>query len=445
MNSHAVLGNVAGWSFYYIGLGGEIGLLNNGCAPRFNNVAWKPDAPTTVSEIDEISVWDTNATYRNARTIAHASNGSGSTSDWFAMPWIGELYPDEAWTVWASSGNLPTGTQASSNLATGGYFRADYNTQNFSLYSQNFGSGLFAFSPRKMPGMFADATFYNGNDGSSSNVYITHDSPTNTATLSTVGNNVITTFNLPLLSPVSTTQTPGEQRPFTLARSNSTFLPPEWNVTTYSGVRNRLELAETYYDSNASGYQATSGLVRMSTGTANFGYVQLNGLASAGVNLGTSEIGKLAVVNLLRGFMAMGAPAITQAAIPPLPLVVISSPTATDDFPTSVNDINVVWVSTWTRWDWQPYTEGYSSGYTSAAVVHYNAKVSADKGNTWTYINTNVPATPDVYESAYAVTSPVDWDVSNYTGGEYWLRIEAYNASRQLHHTYHVRRVWIKR
>jgi hypothetical protein len=168
-------------------------------------------------------------------------------------------------------------------------------------------------------------------------------------------------------------------------------------------------------------------------------------------SFGSAEIGKLALTNLLRGFMTLGLPATSSSSIPQVPLVSISTPAVTDEF-SNPTTISVVWASTWTRWDSQPYTASYTSAY-AGPTLSYNLKVSKDGGTTWSFINSagvtvSLPvARAGVYNSAYAVTSPIPWDVSSvssYPQANYLLMVEAYE-SRALHRSYHQRQVFIKR
>lgn len=442
LNTRSILSNVSGWLFYYVGLGGEIGLLETS-RPTIHGRAYVPN-DTVYRSVDEISVWSGGADRQCVRVVAHASNSSGSTTDWFSVPGLGDLYPDEAGATWRTTGNLPTGDVAS--FTGGRYFRAIYNHNSLSCYSQGLGQVFDFEPPRKQASNSGPGTLANGNDNASANDYFNQGSPANTANLTAAGGNVQDAFHLPLLSTMQDLASPSGHRPFSLHDNDSTFRPIEWSQPAYVSQRTALALLESYYNTNAGGFQATSGLIRMVEGGTRYAYLQPNGLGKQGAAFGATEIGKVSMVSLMRSFLSLGAPATGAGRIEPQPLVVITSPTATDDFDATVANVSVTWAPQWTRWDGQPYTEAYV-GITST-TVRYNVKLSPDGGTTWTHLVSGAPATKDVYDPVQISTSPLTWPIGALPSGEFYqyiLRVEGYSPTRELHHSYHDRRVYIRK
>jgi hypothetical protein len=312
------------------------------------------------------------------------------------------------------------------------------------MNGQNIGS-ITPYNPRKQPGVYGAPSFFNGNPTASGTNNFNHNGSANTAATTSTGTAVSQDFNFPLSSPL--TSAGNNHRPFSLNSTSAS--PPEWSQTSFSSLRTTLSEVEAYYNSSVSGC-VTSDLVRIASGTAAYAYFQPNGMAPQG-NFGTAQIGKLALVNLLRSFMTLGQATPTAAAVPQVPLVTVSSPAVTDEFD-APSSITVVWASTWTRWDGQKYTSAYSS-YSGPALT-YNLKVSMDGGSTWQFINasgtkiSSPAAKAGVLNASYAVTSPINWNVSSsatYPQGNYVLRVEAFRNGRGLHYSHHERDVFIKR
>src|SRR5205823_5133111 len=109
----------------------------------------------------------------------------------------------------------------------------------------------------------------------------------------------------------------------------------------------------------------------------------ISGLAVQ-ANFGTYELGKSALVSLLRTFLDGGLYASAADHITQLPLVTLQNPpqAAQLNNPTTQP---VSWTSTWQRWGGNTYTEEYPVGWTESAsvTVQYNLKYSNDDGKTW--------------------------------------------------------------
>ena len=441
LNTTSIMSSINGWSFHYMGLGGEMGVDSaNGYAVNACQRPWDL-ANGGAADVDEISGY---GVCTNARIIAHSSDGTMANINWFGLHWIGELYPTmnglDASAVWTSAtagGNLPTGN-AGASVEKKWYFRDNYNDANLEMGTYN--AAVLGYAPRKQPGHYGSPAFFDGNMTGSGNQNFNHNSSaSNVATITAAGNEISQDFNFILPSPLNATSS-AQHRPFSL--NSTAFTTDEWSQSSYSLQRSTLSFAETYYDSDAS--STTSALIRIAQ-AGQYGYFQPTGVATQGT-FGTSQIGKLALVNVLRGFLAMGAPAVAAGNIPQVPLVSISTPAVTDEF-NSPTSINIVWSSTWTRWDGQKYTSAYGATYAGSALT-YNVKFTPDGGSHWYFINTTQTAVPGNLDTTKAVSPPLVWNVSNpaaFPQGNYDIRVEAYRSGRGLHFSYHQRRVYIRR
>jgi len=405
--------SMTGYSFYYVGIGGEIGYdASNGFGSGIpvRRVLWVP-AGGASEGVDEIT---------DAQTHPYMRVISRADDTWWGMHWLGELYPDYATATWIANGNLPVGT--------GNYYRRRYNTLGYSLGD-----------PQKRTNTRGAASFFNGNPTAGNSNWFDHQfRDGNGATLTSSGSLVGQDFNFSLLPTMTAS------RPFLLNDTDTGSQPPEWSAATYQAARNTLSTVEAYYETN--GYTSTedsSALIRISNSGNVCGMI-MNGL-SPQTTFGSAQISKLCMVNLLRGFMIMGSPYITTGNIPQLPLVTISSPTVTDEF-INPSSIYCSWSEAWTRWDGVLYsTQTYPTGYVGTSTVTYNLKYSSDNGASWKFVQTGGAADDGVYSSARALASPYTWNVTTLPEGSYLLRVEGYRQDRRQHYTYHQRRVYIKR
>ena len=434
MNTQAIWSTMNGFSYYYYGMGGEFG---GDTAPFQNGVTYaqKPwvSNSTTPKTVDEIltQTW-ASANIKNARIIMNTAK------TWYAKNWLGELYPDSQYTTWKNTGNLPTGT--------GNFYREAYNSANLTS-APNAWNG----PTRKLGTSTAGegcASFLNGI--SSGSKFFQHDSgPNNTqnATIQQLGVNLQPIFTIPLASPVSCT------RPWCIDYSGSNSKPTEWANSAYSGQRTTLAIPNittggtsvprNFYqsdDSNSGGTWQGSGVVQQSLSNKNAYYV-ISGLAIQ-ANLGSQELGEIAIMEMLRTYMDGGLYG-GSSHITQLPLVTLTAPKPTDQLITPTS-IGVTWTSAWQRWGANPYTEEYAPiTYTAdnSVTINYNLKYSNNSGNSWYFVQDNAAAVTGVYDSSHAITTTNwQWDVSDtsqFPQGDYDLRVEAYRQNYPIHYSFH--------
>ncbi len=401
--------SMTGYSNYYIGLGGEMGYDDsNGFSSGLPIIRkpWNPN-DNSVGRVDEIT---------DAQTENYTRVISNTANTWWGLYWIGELYPDSAYSTWQTNGNLAVGP--------GNFYRAKYSAKGF------------GYDPHKRTDIYGCSSFFNGNNSGSNAQYFNHEFwDSNVGIITNNGLTLAQDFNFPLLGSMTA------RRPFRLNAKNNK--PEEWNTTFYNSRRTTLSTLENYYEAqgNTSSHDS-SALIRMQLGSE-VGSVVMNGL-SPQTQFGSAQISKMCVINLIRGFMAAGNPAITVDRIPQVPMVTISSPTTSDEF-NDPSDIEVSWVTSWNRWDLKPYTETYPSGYSESTNLITNIKYSDDNGKNWYFADDQSPAEVGVKSAAHNSFDPMTWAVDSLPRGNYILRVEVYRELYNLHYSYHQRQIYIKR
>ncbi len=306
LNTTGFMNSVAGWSFYYIGLGGEMGSdSNNGFSSGLPIIGtpWTPNSSSSIN-VDEVSKW---SAMTGIQLIAHSTNGGGTNTDWFSLNWIGELFPDEASAYWVANGNLPigesvvTGATAPTAPFNRRFYHEAYGANYLNAYGQAIGQAFpSSFHDAsnvpvvmKEPGPNGCGSFFNGQVSGNSGSYFSHSSQSNTATLTSTGTAVSQDFNFPLEPTLTSDPSTNLHRTFRLDETNSGSgpgLPNERGESSYVALRSTISVMETYYDSSNSSYY-TSSLIRIAQGGM-YAYFQPNGMAPQG-NFGTAQIGKL--------------------------------------------------------------------------------------------------------------------------------------------------------
>ncbi|OQA89741.1 MAG: hypothetical protein BWY26_01638 [Elusimicrobia bacterium ADurb.Bin231] len=410
MNTQAVWSAMNGFSFYYYGIGGEFGSdmepLPYGIP--FRKMPWSATGETSFLYVDEILPYcngSPNVTYN--KVVARTDNS------WYAKYWLGELYPDYDYSVWKSTGNLPTGV--------GRYYRTNHDT--FTSFGRN---------RTRRTGSKGCSSFFNG--GYSSNRCFKHiSSDSSFGAITSLGNNIASMFNFPLLSSISA------PRPFSLNYSGD--YPTEWNESEYSALRTVLSIPQIdlneriFYDSNYSpfSYDACS-TVKMTKDT-DTAYIAVSGLATQ-ANFGTAQIGKLVLVTLLRSFMDGGLYS-GQDKISQIPYVDLKKPLISDTFDNPLT-ININWDVVWKRWDLEKYTEEYPDDYVETTPLVYAVKYSNDNGKSWYYCLDDTPTSAGKKDYPMYTTTSTDyyWTVSSKPAGTYLIRIECYRRDIDLHYGY---------
>jgi hypothetical protein len=405
-----ILTPITGWSFYYIGVGGEMGGdassdLQNGI--KIIEKPWSKITSTSVKGINEIhNQWETYD-YMYARIIAKTDDS------WYSRYWIGELCPDDQWANWTANGNLATGS--------GNFYRALPTT---------FG---FPFNPTKMNGSKGCTSFFNGTS-TGSKTFNHADGGAATGAITTDGNAMASIFNFPQVTPLDA------NRPFTVVENGNK--PPEWSDSEYSGQRTVLSSEKIYYDSSYSSDYKTSEGIKLTLGST-AGYMVMQGVKQQ-TGFGAVQISRLAMQGILHQFLVSGEPTVAIGRIVQVPLLSISAPLSGQEFINPVT-MSIQWLISWKRWDGEKYTSAYADGFSEAEPIVYNIKYSSNNGISWKFVQDGSSAIPGEKDSGYYCSSPYSWDVSSLSGGTYMIRVEGYRQNLPLHYTYQLIRLYISR
>ncbi|MEO6594718.1 MAG: hypothetical protein ABIP94_08185 [Planctomycetota bacterium] len=419
--SACVYTTLTGFSYYYLGIGNDIGYdSGNGYPNSIPSDLTPHGVPSTTGYINTII---------GARRFVRAP-GAGY---WWGMPWLGELFPDNQNTMWLAGatprGNLAAGTAANKfyqDTANSVYVvsnRLAYGTTINNFLQRTAGNGCTCF-------------FNIGTTASSFH----HVSSSGNGTLTAVGLELANNYNMtmPTAAPIT--------RPFGLTLAGSTG--EEFSYAPYS-TKYKASLFRTYY-THAAG--TGSGLVKLvDPGNTTAAYVVVNGISNA-VENGTTFISKFAVLSLVHSFFEAGSTSNTFR-IPQLPRLEIESPTDI----TELNDpstIQIQYAVSWTRWDGVPYAA--SGTYAeNESLLQYVIMYSNDGGANWYYAQDNTVATPGERptNSTYIVNDLAvgnevfDWSVPSVTfpEGSYTLRVDCYRQGAQVHYSYHKAKIFIQR
>ena len=422
--SACVYTTLTGFSYYYLGIGNDIGYdAANGYNNSIPSNLRPHGSPGSTGYIDTII---------GARKLVRSA-GSGY---WWGMPWLGELYPDSAASTWLSSdvsgtmrGNLDAGT------STGQFYQNPAQTVYSSSSRTAYGTSLNNHIQRTA-GNGCTTLF---NIGTSTSTFH-HTSSSGNGTMTAVGLELANNYNMsmPTSAPVS--------RPFGLTWNSGTG--DEYGLAPYSTNRYTGSLFKTYY-THASG--TGSGLVKLvDNAGSSASYVVVNGIDKA-VDSGTTFIAKWAVLTLVHSFFEAGSTTNTLR-IPQLPRVEIESPTDITEL-NSPTDIDIQFGASWTRWDGLPYTATGTFAETES-LLEYAIMYSNDGGATWYHVQDDTVATPgERPEATYLVpdmsvgSETYSWSVpaAQFPEGSYLLRIDCFRSGAQVHYSFHKTKIFVQR
>lgn len=428
VKSRCIYSSITGWSYYYLGVGNDIGYDSaNGYPNSIPSNLAPHGSPGSSGFINTIT---------GARKYVRAAGGGSNY--WWGIPWLGELVPDShVASQWldASSGavrgNLTAGT------ASNQFYQANCNGVYAGSSRQAFGTVLLDHGQRTSS--FGCTTLFN--IGSSSSTF-QHSASSASGTLTSVGSEMAANYGLsaPTSAPIS--------RPFQI--SASTGVAEHWNHPPYASAPGRYtaSIFKTYYSHSAGFGSAVVKLVDPSN--ANAAYVVVNGISNTVTN-GTSFIAEYTLLSVLHTMLEAGSTTNTLR-VQQQPRVEIQSPTSISELQ-NPSTIEVQYGVEWRRWDGMPYsaTGTFSE---SESQLEYVLHVSRDGGRTWSYVQDGTPSQPGVRPSSSIYRLPdlgagaetYDWDVSSgYPEGVYRLRVDCFRVGANQHFAYHQTSLFIQR
>lgn len=416
--TNAVYTTLTGFSYYYVGIGNEIGYDTDNGFPNSIPVSSKPFTGGNGSQYEQ-SIIDGGVKYIR-------ENSSGNY--WWAMTWLGELYPDSQWNTWSTTGNLPTGSGA------GTFSRVVRSSITTRLPEGT----VFLDAVRRTRAEGSTTFFWSG---STKSTFHHRALDGTTGSLAADGQDIADTYKLALAPSIE------NRRPFDIDINDTSMNPDHFLQNAYGPTTSLKNLAEFYtHSSNIPG----SALLAMRS-DKDAAFVVVNGLSPTGES-GVSFISRWSFVSLIQSFLASGLYSTNgqpdPARVRELPRVAITAPNDEVDIVDPAT-VNVTWESTWRRWDGLPYTPNYPNNFAETVTVRYAPLYSRDNGKTWLFMKDDTVATPGVRPaSGYlqtAKTFALSVPPSKFPKGNYLIRVEAYRDEVPLHYSFHQYRMFIKR
>ncbi len=474
--SRAIYTTMTGYSYYYIGIGGEIGYDQDNQFPKSIPVQAKPYTGST-GQIYEESITN-DVGWGNPQNCT-AGNGypqgcgvkyirqASASNYWWSLFWLGELYPDWAYTGtygYMNTGNLPSGGNSNqfrrvlrgqiAPPASAGAPTWSYPAGTD--FEGGLGTSGGANAVRRTMGQGAASFFSTGTAGATFH----HISTSGSGTLVGEGLNIgdiNSGYNFPLLNPIP------NSRPFSNAYSSTTdnpdtnaFLQSVYGspyAATPPGAFPTTQQALFYQESTPL---PGSALYSLSDPVTNrVAFVVENGLSPTGES-GSQFIANWSFLSLLHSFFVAGlyTDSTTCTGCPfrvtQVPRVSITYPDQTVDL-NNPSTINVQWTLAWQRWDGKKYTPNYANNFAETTPIQYQFSYSKDNGKTWFYqddtpsLGTGVRLPPG--DSRILNTTTVTWSVPGaaFPQGNYLIRVEAYRTNLNLHYAFHQFRAFIRR
>jgi hypothetical protein len=439
--SEALFTTLTGWSYYYVGLGNEIGYDSANGYPNSIPVSGQPYG--SAGSGYEQSITNAAATYGSG--VKYVRSNAGGTY-WWEMNWLGELCPDGAYaTSWAATATEDSTTTAGTrrgNLPSGST-TSTYQQVTRDQIGVSLPTGTTLFNAQRRNASEGCTSLFNV--GSSSSTFHHQGQDGTSGAIAGGGTEVATDFHFPLPSSARIS------RPFRLASNADGGVGDEFSYTT-DYPRATATQRNTYYGHSTGALG--SALVELSTpGLPHSGFVVVSGIDRT-TESGSSFIARFAMLTLIHGFLSAGDPAL-PAPIGLPPRLVITSPTAITEI-LNPSTISVTWHTEWRRWDGIKYTSTFPAGYApSEAGLQYVLMYSTNNGATWRHMQDDSVATPGVLPAAGLrvndTVTPGDESYSwstpagSFPIGTYLIRIEAYRTGAQLHYSYHQERIYLNR
>jgi hypothetical protein len=433
VNCNAIFTTLTGYSYYYLGFGGDIGYDSANNYPNSIPTNLRPfGAPGSNGFINTI-------TGSNRLVVGQSVAGVY----WWGFPWLGELYEDAAFTTqWLADdgaghprGNLDAGIGGSQY-----WRRLEYDTYWF--------SGTTAYGTRLYPSIQRTntrgcTTFFN--IGTAASTFSHLFAGGQTGTLVESGPELAANYNFPM--PTTTMIS----RPFRINQNVGTF--DHWDFAPYSTNRFLGAQIRRYYD-HQSGATGSAIIELRDPADTNSAYVVVNGIDRT-VETGSAFISKFALLSMVQTFFEAGNPALAHRIKMP-PRVTIAAPNEVTELIDPLS-IAIQWDVEWLRWDGMKYTVATASTFSEPEnELEYVALYSRDGGATWLHVEDDTPIaeigvkpTNPLYLHADTAAGPESLAMgtppASFPKGSYLLRVECYRMNQALHYSSHQVKIYIER
>jgi prepilin-type N-terminal cleavage/methylation domain-containing protein len=442
VKANAVWTTMTGWSYYYVGIGNEIGYDSANNFPNSIPVSTKPFTGNGSGWQNENTIIGQGTTTPAINYFGRIIRENGGTN-WFARSWIGENYPDSAYVSdWMTTGNLPTGVGANKFIRTN---RSNMPTFSGTKLTESF---------RRTAGRGCTTLFWTGTSGSTFH----HTGVSASSQIQTAGTDIANNYSFPVPTTIPS------DRPFDLNLAYTWDNPENFlEPGAYPGAFNTAILAQYYKYLAGPPYQGAALITLTEPSTWEVSFIAVNGLSPTGTT-GTNLIARWSFLSLIQSYLNGGLYTDTSGTptahhIRQVPRLTITDPNVNTNLK-NPSTVKIDWTKAWLRWDGQPYTSTYPAGYTEAGLtLKYQAMYSPSNGapdpssgnlTGWFFVNTTPPvvAYPGVSNPTYQVTAgPVTWNTpaGNFPKGNYLIRVEVYRVGYPLHYAFHQYRAYIQR
>ncbi|MBV8517451.1 MAG: type II secretion system protein [Acidobacteria bacterium] len=451
VSSRALFTTMTGFSYYYIGIGGEIGYDDANRFPNSIPVSSKPFTGSGGNSTEQSII-----SPGGVKVIRQYGSGLTSTDYWWGMSWLGELYPDDQYSGgsgYGTTGNLPTGTSSSSFVRV---LRSAINptTNNTLPPGTTFIDALRRTARKGCTTLFwagsASSTFHHDPNDNLANL-------TSTATTSPYNEGTemagaTSGYNYPLLNPIPS------NRPFDINLNMTGDNPEDFLNTAYGPTHTMTEVGE-FYRHPYNNRRASALISLRNTTTNRVAFVVVNGLSPTG-DSGTAFIARWSFLSLIHSYMDAGLYAGTESCtgcpfrIVQLPRVQLVDPNPSTQIVDPAN-ILINWSLSWKRWDGQKYTPSYSNTFSETQAVQYQVLFSQDNGSTWKFVQDGTAGTAwpigqrlpagDSRILTGTTTYTLNTPSSDFPEGNVIIRVEAYRSNFSLHYSYHQFTAYVRR
>ncbi|MGA7615981.1 MAG: prepilin-type N-terminal cleavage/methylation domain-containing protein [Thermoanaerobaculia bacterium] len=431
LRANAVYTTMTGFSYFYVGLGGEIGYDSANNFPSSIAVSEKPFSGKGGWRFEQSITNDTiNGNEGGVKYIRENTSGNY----WWSMSWLGELYPDSMYggaNGWAATGNLPTGTGSGTFIRVlrknvTSWLPSGTTLQSSVHRTQEEGSTSFFWSGS--PNSTFHHRYQDGTNG----------------TLAADGQDIAANYQFPIPQSIP------NARPFDI-NVNDTGMNPDHFLQPVYGEALTLEKEAEFYR-HSTNIQGSSLISMRQPSSGDTAFVVVNGLSPTGQS-GVAFMARWSFLSLIQSYLIAGrypgGSGTDEHRVRELPRVTIASPNDSMELDDPAS-IDVQWNVQWLRWDGKKYTPGYPAGFAEDTPLQFVTLYSRDNGKTWLYMQDDSPANPGARPSdpAKLVTATsYSWGVpsGSFPKGNYLIRVEAYRGNRTLHYSFHEYRAYIKR
>ena len=427
-NAEVLYTTLTGFSYYYLGIGNEIGYDSANGFPYSIPVDGRPYGYSCDTFVDSIS-GNGVSTFQNVKVIREA----GTTSYWWGVNWLGELCPDSAYAAyWQFFGNLPAGW-------SGGEF---YRARRQDI-DRNLPRGTSLAASKRTTGAEGCTSLFN--IGESNATFHHQFADEQFGSLTSIGEEIAGNYNFSL--PTSTKIS----RPFNISSSGAGGVGPEFGYTT-DYPRFTATQVKTYYGHSLTGSTGSAMIELQPPEADRSGYIVVNGIDRT-TESGSAFISKYSMLTLIHSLLEAGDGNLCRPVVR-LPRAVITSPTGITEL-MDPDQVTIKWETLWTRWDGRPYSSSSTpnSGENETKLV-YSLLYSMDNGQTWKHVIDDTAATPGRLPAVALLlpdqgTGPEQYNwatpAASFPEGSYLLRIEVYRSLESLHYAHHTEKIYIDR